>query len=94
MVPAAAIMIGHARMIGRCQAGGLDDTEGIEGQPQVRQPSRDEPEHGHAAPGQIRRPAHADRDDHRNQQARDPAAGGARSRPRRKRPRESGQYRR
>ena len=43
------------------------------GQPQVRQPARDGSEHGHAAPGQAGRPAHDDRGDHRDQQARDPA---------------------
>ena len=47
------------------------------GQPQVRQPPRDGAEHGHATPGQIRRPAHDDRHDHRDQQARDPAVGPA-----------------
>jgi hypothetical protein len=43
------------------------------GQRQVRQPARDGPKHGHAAPGQASHPAHDDRGDHGDQQARDPA---------------------
>ena len=47
-------------------------------QPQARKPARDRPDYGHAAAGQIRGPAHADRDDHRDQRPRDPAGDLAR----------------
>jgi hypothetical protein len=45
------------------------------GQPQVRQPARDRAEHGYAVPCQLRLPAHDDRGDHRDQQARDLGGG-------------------
>jgi hypothetical protein len=42
-------------------------------QSQAGQPARDGPDHGSAVAGQIRGPAHGDRGDHRDEQARDPA---------------------
>ena len=60
------------RRRGAEQRGGVLPAQGR--QPQARKPARDRPDYGHAAAGQIRGPAHADRDDHRDQQA--PGSGG------------------
>ncbi len=43
------------------------------GRTQARQPSRDRPDDCHAVSGQVRGPAQADRDDHRDERSREPA---------------------